>query len=86
MRVALVVYDDGFDVFEDARYLRTWWERHEARANGNPIAREAGPRVRVAIWVAGEIAEQGTFTGFKDAASGAELNAFFIKDKAAREQ
>ena len=33
-----------------------------------------------------EIAEQGTFTGFKDAAAGAELNAFFTKDKAAREQ
>jgi len=31
------------------------------------------------------IAEQGSFEGFKDAASGAELNAIFTKDKAARE-
>jgi 2-methylisocitrate lyase-like PEP mutase family enzyme len=31
------------------------------------------------------IAEQGSFEGFKDAASGAELNGFFTKDKAARE-
>jgi 2-methylisocitrate lyase-like PEP mutase family enzyme len=31
------------------------------------------------------IAEQGSFEGFKDAASGAELNGFFSKDKAARE-
>ena len=30
------------------------------------------------------IAEQGSFEGFKEAASGAELNGFFIKDKAAR--
>jgi 2-methylisocitrate lyase-like PEP mutase family enzyme len=32
------------------------------------------------------IAEQGSFEGFKDAASGAELNGIFTKDKAAREQ
>jgi 2-methylisocitrate lyase-like PEP mutase family enzyme len=31
------------------------------------------------------IAEQGSFEGFKDAASGAELNGIFTKDKAARE-
>jgi 2-methylisocitrate lyase-like PEP mutase family enzyme len=36
--------------------------------------------------MAKEIAEQGTFTGFKDAADGGGLNAFFAKDKAAREQ
>ncbi|MEA2872536.1 MAG: hypothetical protein QOH67_2512, partial [Hyphomicrobiales bacterium] len=35
--------------------------------------------------MAKEIAEQGTFAGFKDAASGAELNGFFSKDRAARE-
>src|SRR6478735_8366380 len=49
---------------------------------GGALARSAwGGFVRMAK----EIAEQGTFTGFKDAASGAELNAFFTKDKAARE-
>jgi 2-methylisocitrate lyase-like PEP mutase family enzyme len=32
------------------------------------------------------IAEQGSFEGFRDAASSAELNAIFTKDKAAREQ
>jgi 2-methylisocitrate lyase-like PEP mutase family enzyme len=32
------------------------------------------------------IVEQGSFEGFKDAASGAELNGIFTKDKAAREQ
>src|SRR5882724_1251262 len=31
------------------------------------------------------IAEQGSFEGFKDAASGADLNGFFTKDKAARQ-
>jgi 2-methylisocitrate lyase-like PEP mutase family enzyme len=50
---------------------------------GGALARSAwGGFIRMAK----EIAEQGTFTGFKDAASGAELNAFFTKDKAAREQ
>jgi 2-methylisocitrate lyase-like PEP mutase family enzyme len=32
------------------------------------------------------IAEQGSFEGFKEAASGAELNGFFIEDKVARTQ
>jgi len=36
------------------------------------------------IRMAKEIAEQGSFAGFKDAASGAELNAFFSKDRAKR--
>ena len=50
---------------------------------GGALARSAwGGFIRMAK----EIAEQGTFTGFKDAAAGAELNAFFTKDKAAREQ
>jgi 2-methylisocitrate lyase-like PEP mutase family enzyme len=50
---------------------------------GGALARSAwGGFMRMAK----EIAEQGTFTGFKDAASGAELNGFFTKDKAAREQ
>jgi len=31
------------------------------------------------------IAEQGSFEGFKEAANGGELNAFFVKDKAARD-
>jgi 2-methylisocitrate lyase-like PEP mutase family enzyme len=49
---------------------------------GGALARSAwGGFIRMAK----EIAEQGTFAGFKDAASGAELNAFFTKDKAARE-
>ena len=49
---------------------------------GGALARSAwGGFTRMAK----EIAEQGTFTGFKDAASGAELNTFFTKDKAARE-
>jgi 2-methylisocitrate lyase-like PEP mutase family enzyme len=49
---------------------------------GGALARSAwGGFTRMAK----EIAEQGTFTGFKDAASGAELNGFFTKDKAARE-
>jgi len=49
---------------------------------GGALARSAwGGFIRMAK----EIAEQGTFTGFKDAASGAELNAFFSKDKAARD-
>ena len=49
---------------------------------GGALARSAwGGFIRMAK----EIAEQGTFGGFKDAASGAELNAFFTKDKAARE-
>jgi 2-methylisocitrate lyase-like PEP mutase family enzyme len=49
---------------------------------GGALARSAwGGFIRMAK----EIAEQGTFVGFKDAASGAELNAFFTKDKAARE-
>jgi len=48
---------------------------------GGALARSAwGGFIRMAK----EIAEQGTFAGFKDAASGAELNAFFTKDKAAR--
>jgi 2-methylisocitrate lyase-like PEP mutase family enzyme len=49
---------------------------------GGALARSAwGGFIRMAK----EIAEQGTFTGFKDAASGAELNAFFSKDKAAHD-
>ena len=49
---------------------------------GGALARSAwGGFTRMAK----EIAEQGTFAGFKDAASGAELNGFFSKDKAARE-
>ena len=32
-----------------------------------------------------QIAEQGSFEGFKDAANGGELNGFFTKDKAARD-
>jgi 2-methylisocitrate lyase-like PEP mutase family enzyme len=49
---------------------------------GGALARSAwGGFIRMAK----EIAEQGTFAGFKDAASGPELNAFFTKDKAARE-
>src|SRR5437763_4174444 len=49
---------------------------------GGALARSAwGGFIRMAK----EIAEQGTFAGFKDAASGAELNAFFTKDKAARD-
>ena len=48
---------------------------------GGGLARSAwGGFMRMAK----EIAEQGTFAGFKDAASGAELNGFFTKDKAAR--
>jgi 2-methylisocitrate lyase-like PEP mutase family enzyme len=47
---------------------------------GGALARSAwGGFMRMAK----EIAEQGTFTGFKDAANGGELNAFFTKDKAA---
>jgi len=50
---------------------------------GGALARSAwGGFMRMAK----EIAEQGTFTGFKDSASGAELNAFFTNDKAARAQ
>jgi 2-methylisocitrate lyase-like PEP mutase family enzyme len=49
---------------------------------GGALARSAwGGFTRMAK----EIAEQGTFAGFKDAASGAELNGFFSKDRAARE-
>jgi 2-methylisocitrate lyase-like PEP mutase family enzyme len=48
---------------------------------GGALARSAwGGFTRMAK----EIAEQGTFTGFKDAASGAELNGFFSKDRAAQ--
>jgi 2-methylisocitrate lyase-like PEP mutase family enzyme len=48
---------------------------------GGALARSAwGGFIRMAK----EIAEQGSFAGFKDAASGAELNGFFSKDKAAR--
>ena len=48
---------------------------------GGALARSAwGGFTRMAK----EIAEQGTFAGFKDAASGAELNGFFSKDRAAR--
>jgi len=49
---------------------------------GGALARSAwGGFIRMAK----EIAEQGSFAGFKDAANGGELNAFFSKDKAARE-
>ncbi len=49
---------------------------------GGALARSAwGGFTRMAK----EIAEHGTFAGFKDAASSAELNGFFTKDKAARE-
>ena len=49
---------------------------------GGALARSAwGGFIRTARL----IAEQGSFEGFKEAASGAELNAFFSKDKAARE-
>ena len=49
---------------------------------GGALARSAwGGFIRMAK----EIAEQGTFTGFKDSANGGELNGFFAKDKAARE-
>ncbi|MGB9365535.1 MAG: isocitrate lyase/phosphoenolpyruvate mutase family protein [Xanthobacteraceae bacterium] len=49
---------------------------------GGALARSAwGGFIRMAK----EIAEQGTFTGFKEAANGGELNGFFTKDKAARE-
>jgi methylisocitrate lyase len=49
---------------------------------GGALARSAwGGFTRMAK----EIAEQGSFAGFKDAASSAELNGFFSKDKAARE-
>ena len=49
---------------------------------GGALARSAwGGFIRMAK----EIAEQGTFAGFKDSASGAELNGFFTKDRAARE-
>ncbi len=48
---------------------------------GGALARSAwGGLMRMAK----EIAEQGSFAGFKDAASGAELNGFFAKDKSAR--
>ena len=50
---------------------------------GGALARSAwGGFIRTAKL----IAEQGSFEGFKDAASGADLNGFFTKDKAAREQ
>jgi 2-methylisocitrate lyase-like PEP mutase family enzyme len=49
---------------------------------GGALARSAwGGFVRMAK----EIAEQGSFAGFKDAANGGELNTFFTKDKAARD-
>ena len=49
---------------------------------GGALARSAwGGFIRMAK----EIAEQGTFTGFKDSANGGELNAIFTKDKAARD-
>ena len=49
---------------------------------GGALARSAwGGFIRMAK----EIAEQGTFAGFKDAANGGELNGFFTKDKAARD-
>ena len=48
---------------------------------GGALARSAwGGFIRMAK----EIAEQGTFTGFKDAASSGELNGFFTKDRAAQ--
>ena len=49
---------------------------------GGALARSAWGAV---MRMAKEIAEQGTFAGFKDAANGGELNGFFTKDKAARE-
>ncbi len=50
---------------------------------GGALARAAwGGFIRTAK----QIAEQGSFEGFKDAASGADLNGFFTKDKAARDQ
>jgi len=49
---------------------------------GGALARAAwGGAIRAAKL----IAEQGSFEGFKDAASGAELNDIFTKDKAARD-
>jgi len=49
---------------------------------GGALARSAwGGFIRTAKL----IAEQGSFEGFKDAASGAELNGIFAKDKAARQ-
>jgi 2-methylisocitrate lyase-like PEP mutase family enzyme len=49
---------------------------------GGALARSAwGGFIRMAR----EIAEQGSFAGFKDAANGGELNGFFTKDKAARD-
>ena len=46
---------------------------------GGALARSAwGGFIRMAK----EIAEQGTFTGFKDAANSGELNGFFSKDRA----
>jgi 2-methylisocitrate lyase-like PEP mutase family enzyme len=49
---------------------------------GGALARSAwGGFIRMAR----EIAEQGSFAGFKDAANGGELNAFFTNDKAARD-
>jgi 2-methylisocitrate lyase-like PEP mutase family enzyme len=49
---------------------------------GGALARSAwGGFIRMAK----EIAEQGSFAGFKDAANGGELNSFFTKDKAARD-
>jgi 2-methylisocitrate lyase-like PEP mutase family enzyme len=49
---------------------------------GGALARSAwGGFIRMAK----EIAGQGSFAGFKDAAPGAELNAFFTQDKAARD-
>ena len=48
---------------------------------GGALARSAwGGFMRMAK----DIAEHGTFTGFKDAASGAELNGFFAKDRPTR--
>jgi 2-methylisocitrate lyase-like PEP mutase family enzyme len=48
---------------------------------GGALARSAwGGFIRMAQ----EIAGQGSFAGFKDAAPGAELNGFFSKDRAAR--
>ena len=48
---------------------------------GGALARSAwGGFIRMAK----EIAEQGTFTGFKDSASSGELNGFFSKDRAAQ--
>jgi 2-methylisocitrate lyase-like PEP mutase family enzyme len=48
---------------------------------GGALARSAwGGFIRMAR----EIAEQGTFTGFKDAANGGELNGFFTKDRASQ--